>query len=281
VEVRVSPAAESLTLDEVAARLGVHYMTVYRYVRLGRLRASQHNGRWLVAAHEVDRIAAGRQPRPAIRQARDHGDQADRLFLRMLAGDGPGSWAVAEQALTVSAPDEVYVDVLAPALRRVGEGWANGELTVADEHRASAVAMRMLGRLSTTFARRGRRRPGTVLIAGASEDPHLMPAAMVADVLRGAGWTVVDLGPDVPRASLLEVAATTPDLVAVGLSVSVDRYLGTVAGTVQALRAAHPDTVLIAGGPAVKDEAVAVRLGVDGWAPDAKAAASLLATMRP
>jgi methanogenic corrinoid protein MtbC1 len=175
----------------------------------------------------------------------------------------------------------VYVDLLGPALRAIGEGWGRGDLSVADEHRASAVAVRVLGRLSAGAARRGRRRPGTVLIAGASQDPHLLPGAMVADVLRGEGWPVIDLGADVPTESLLEAAAATPDLVAVGISISVDRHLARAGDTVREFRGAHPGVAVIAGGPAVRDDAVARRLAVDGWAPDARTAAELVADLQP
>ena len=41
-------AGRPLTLQEVADLLGVHYMTVYRYVRLGLLEASKVAGTWQV-----------------------------------------------------------------------------------------------------------------------------------------------------------------------------------------------------------------------------------------
>jgi excisionase family DNA binding protein len=269
-----------LTLDEAATRLGVHYMTVYRYVRLGRLSGRQQGGRWLVPTAEVQELATASNRRPPRSRGPGRGARVERLTGRLLAGDGPGSWAVVEQGLVAGSPGDVYVSLLAPALRRIGEGWERGELSVADEHRASAVAMRTLGRLSGSFTRRGRRRPGTVLMAGAGGDPHLMPGAMVADVLRGDGWSVLDLGPNVPQMSLLEAAAAASDLVAVALSISVDQCLPWAGEAVEAIRQTRPDVAVLAGGPAVIDAAVAGSLGVDGWAPDARQAAALVAQLR-
>ena len=50
---------EDLTLDEVASALGVHYMTVYKYVRTGRLPARRLAGRWRVSALDVAAWRAG------------------------------------------------------------------------------------------------------------------------------------------------------------------------------------------------------------------------------
>ena len=45
-----------LTLQEAADELGVHYMTVYRYVRLGLMEASKSGGVWQVQRSAVDRF---------------------------------------------------------------------------------------------------------------------------------------------------------------------------------------------------------------------------------
>ena len=45
-----------LTLQEVADELGVHYMTAYRYVRLGVMDASKSGGVWQVPRSAVDRF---------------------------------------------------------------------------------------------------------------------------------------------------------------------------------------------------------------------------------
>ncbi len=49
---------EGLTLHEAAAELGVHYMTAYRYVRLGQLDAVKRSGTWRVSRAELDRFRA-------------------------------------------------------------------------------------------------------------------------------------------------------------------------------------------------------------------------------
>ena len=71
----------------------------------------------------------------------------------MVAGDEAGAWAVLEAALASGvAPADAHMDLLVPALDSIGEQWARGVLTVADEHRASVVAQRLIGRLGPQFA---------------------------------------------------------------------------------------------------------------------------------
>ena len=141
-------------LREAAERLGVHYMTVYRYVRIGQLPAHRNGATWLVAVEDLDRL---REPNPKpsrSRNSRQH--RPTWLVDRLVAGDEPGAWLIVEDALASgTSVQEVYVDILVPALRAIGEQWEEGRLTIAAEHQASAVAGRLVGRLGPKFARRG------------------------------------------------------------------------------------------------------------------------------
>ena len=97
----------------------------------------------------------------------------------MLAGDGAGSWQVVEAAMASGVePADVYVDILAPALHRVGAAWQRGEVGVEQEHLASGVAASIIGRLGPRFRRRGRHR-GTVLVAMPVGERHGLGVAMV------------------------------------------------------------------------------------------------------
>lgn len=270
-----TPTSEPLTLDEVAERLGVHYMTAYRYVRLGLLEARHEGGRWWVEAAAVDGFAA--QPeRPSPARTRWRTWQ-QRLYGRLVAGDVGGAWAVVEATLQAGrAPVDLYVHLLGPVLRRIGDEWAAGALAVEAEHRASAVALRLVGRIGPRGARPGRRRRATVLLGGAPGDPHQLPGLMVADALRWEGFGVVDLGANVPVQSFVDVATTLPDLAAVGVSVSVDQYVPAVADVLVSVHRVAPNARLLAGGPALADEDSARSIGAEGWAGEAGALRDLV-----
>ena len=53
-------ADREITLQEVAERLNVHYMTAYRYVRTGRLAARREGGHYQVSAAEVEKLRAAK-----------------------------------------------------------------------------------------------------------------------------------------------------------------------------------------------------------------------------
>ena len=119
--------------------------------------------------------------------------------------------------MAASTPRGVVTTLLAPALRSIGARWADGDVSVADEHRATAVAQRIIGRLGLQFGRPGRSR-GTVIVAAPAGDLHTLPVAMVADLLRWRGFDVVELGANTPVDALAEVAGKADRLVAVGIA---------------------------------------------------------------
>jgi excisionase family DNA binding protein len=267
---------DELSLHDVAEHLGVHYMTAYRYVRTGQLPARRDGGGWRVRRGDLEAFA-----RPDTRPRGTRGkpqwkQHVDRLRDRLVTGDEAGAWQVVERALVGGAePAELYVRILAPALRDVGDRWAQGRFTVEDEHRATTVATRVIGRMGPRFARPGRHR-GTVVVGAVPGDSHALPVAMLADVLRGERYEVVDLGGSTPLESFVSAASRADDLVAIGLSTSTAEGLAEAPSVVKALRAELPGVPVLLGGPAVGDEASARRAGADAWAPDAiKAVAAL------
>jgi methanogenic corrinoid protein MtbC1 len=111
----------------------------------------------------------------------------------MIAGDEAGAWAIVEAALASGAEAaDVYLDVLLPALESVGDGWAAGRISVADEHRATVVAQRLIGRLGPRFARRGRKRG--VVVLGAPRRVVGSRRAQAAAVERAARGDVKEKG---------------------------------------------------------------------------------------
>lgn len=258
-------ATDLLTLREAAEELGVHYMTAYRYVRLGVLPAHKEGSTWRVARRDVRRIARRSTPRS---RARRGADWKGRLLSRLLAGDDAGAWQVVETAMAAgTTPHNVYLKILVPAMHAVGHGWETGDVSVAEEHRATAVATRLIGRLGPQFARRGRTR-GSVVIATPPGELHGLATAIIADLLRAAGFEVVDLGANVPPDSLADLVAGTPRLVAVAISVSGPEGLAGVEPLIDAVRQIRGDVPVLIGGRAIRDAEHATALGADGYAAD-------------
>jgi excisionase family DNA binding protein len=268
--------APPLTLQEVADLLGVHYMTVYRYVRLGLLEAHKVAGTWQVTPAALEELRRRSVASAASPRGRRRAPWSERLEHRLVAGDARGSWSVIEAALAAGTElDEVYLDIVAPALRTIGQRWADGTLDVGIEHRASVITGRLLGRLGPRFLRRGRSR-GVVVLGAPAGERHALPLALLSDVVRGAGWDVSDLGADVPTRSFVRTAATTERLRAVGVSMSTPESLVAGEEVIAALRSTVSRVPILAGGHAVVDEPHARALGADAWAPNGRAVVALL-----
>jgi excisionase family DNA binding protein len=264
-----------LTLQEAAELLGVHYMTAYRYVRLGVLPASKVGGTWQVTAADLAAFRDNGGP-VAAGGSRRRAPWATRLEARLVAGDTRGAWGVVEAALAAGADlDEIYLEVISPAMRDIGARWADGELDISVEHRATGIAFRLLGRLGPRFARRGRTR-GTIVVGAPTGERHSLPVAMLADLLRGEGWEVSDLGADMPIASFVGSVLSTPGLVAVGVSVTSEECLAAAMELIAALQRAVPNVPVVVGGLAVRDDEHARSLGATAWASSAASLASLL-----
>lgn len=265
-----------LTLQQAADELGVHYMTAYRYVRLGQLEAYKVGGGWRVTTESLAACRDGRSDEPARLRSAPWGD---RLESRLIAGDAAGAWGVLEAAMAAGTEvDAVYLEVLAPALRSIGDRWETGELDVAIEHRASGIASRLVGRLGSRCVRRGRSR-GTVLLGCPAGERHGLVVAIVGDMLRLERFAVSDLGADTPASSFVLAASTIDDLVAVGLSVTHQDNFVSCAEACAALRESGLSVPIVLGGQSVRDAEHAASLGADGCAPDAAGMVEFLTTL--
>ncbi|HEV1996636.1 MAG TPA: B12-binding domain-containing protein [Candidatus Dormibacteraeota bacterium] len=256
-----------LTLQEAADHLGVHYMTVYRYVRTGRIAAELRGSRWVVPAGDLSNLRPSRAT-PGRRAAGDTAvsrETVDRLVARLTAGDEAGAWDIVQELLARGAtPGAVYLGAFCPALVAIGAAWANDEMTVADEHQASVVVQRLIGRLGPLFRTRGPR-VGTVVIGAPAGEMHALPTALVADILRAQRFRVLDLGADVPADAFTKCAFEVDALTAVVVSVTQRRHARRARNLIAALRAGGVTAPIVIGGAGVSERDVGA-LGADHMA---------------
>lgn len=166
--------------------------------------------------------------------------------------------AVLERAAVTLGVPTFIDEVVAPALVRIGHGWAQGSVSVAQEHMATAVFRRVLGWLFRVYEVKG---PAPCLVvATPPRQQHEMGALMVAASAAAEGWSVTYLGPNLPVAELLSAARQT-DADAVAVSVVYREEAGDLAVVLREIRAGLPDRVpLLVGGaalPAIRGDAEA------------------------
>jgi len=188
---------ETITLQQAADRLGVHYQTAYKWVRDGTLSARQVGRSYRLTTADVDRWADERStPKAPPARRPDLEAGADRLFELLVSGDQTRALTMVETlAAQGTAATTIAGELLAPAMRRIGMGWESSRISVPVEHRATAIAERILGEVMPNP--RGRRR-GTAVVAAPSGERHGLASLMATVALRDDNWRVEHLGADVP-----------------------------------------------------------------------------------
>ena len=123
--------------------------------------------------------------------------------IALLTGDEVAAEVTIREALDARLTKaEIDDQIIAPALWYVGELWQRGEITVADEHLATEISLRVLALHREAHRLTAHRRRATVMLAAPSGERHIVALEMVADLLRDAGYRVLMLGADVPSAAL-------------------------------------------------------------------------------
>lgn len=239
-------APVDVDLTTAARQLGVHYQTAYQWVRDGSLPATRVRGRYRIGVRALEDLARRRdEPEPVPGPGQPRWERAAaRVEQHLLGGDESG---VRAQVLELRdggiAVTELIDRLLVPALRSIGAGWVAGDVSIATEHRATAMVDRLIGELS--LSPRGRRR-GRAVVAALSGDHHGLPTAMAAAALRDDRWHVEHLGADVPADEVVRFAAgAAADLVV--LSVTNPALAGEAATTCRRLEEGGVPTIV--GGP--------------------------------
>ena len=181
-----------------------------------------------------------------------------RLAMRAVS-DGTGGalrGVVSRYALRGSALEFVE-EFLCPLLRRIGDGWIQGGLGVAEEHLASQVLRDVLGEV-TWAARPDPPAPG-LLCTTPPDQRHEFGALIAAYVACHAEWRAVYAGPDLP---LAEVARLASGHEAVALSILQPPSQEGVRGDLEELRqAVSPQNPIYVGG---RPEVLAAARAVEG-----------------
>jgi len=204
-------------------------------------------------------------------------DHRSGFLDALLARDSARARRVVEQALEDGIPiPDIYLGMLAPAMQEVGHRWAMGELNVAEEHYATAVAQSILDGLG----RRLRRPPKDgrlAIVSGTPEELHALGTRVVADFLETDGWEVLLLGTGAPAGDIAAlVESEQPDLVA--LSTATAGVIEGVVDVLQALRAISPRPCIVAGGRFWTEETTpaAIEFGADLVIQDPRELVALL-----
>jgi len=213
---------------------------------------------------------------PQVPCATDAWAEAAELETALLAGKQQDAFTIINRCIDAGRNlIDIETHVIQPALYSIGEKWQINQVSVAQEHMASAIAQSLMSASLLRYrlpASNGKR----VLLACVAANAHAIGLRMVTDAFQLAGWEVQYLGADVPTPALIkQVIDWKPNLVA--LSVSFPHQLKTVRDVISRLNQALGDRrpAVIIGGLAInRFNQLAEAVGADGWSPDALSAVS-------
>jgi methanogenic corrinoid protein MtbC1 len=178
-----------------------------------------------------------------------------RDFIRaLLAGEADAAERVVRAAMASGlTATQIDIELIAPALFLVGDKWVSGEISVAEEHLASEIVLRVLAlqrEVERATQSRGRSR---VLLLAPEGERHVIGLQMAADLLYGAGYDTRMLGADVPLTDIRPAAER--------YAVDVVCFTATMADTAERvdaaidhLRSARLDVGVVVGGAAATFE---------------------------
>lgn len=195
----------------------------------------------------------------------------DQYLQQQLRGDRRAALQFIEAALRDGASvDDVRCRIVQDAQREIGRLWQEDQITIAQEHMATAISQLALAHLFQHSEFRGRL-DRKVLVACVPGEHHEFPARLLADTLEVHGYDVRFLGADVPLDSLTHsIVAEDPDVVA--LSMTMLFHLPALREAVAAVRDINNPRMLIAiGGSLFKSTPeLAADIGADLVATDAE-----------
>ena len=181
-----------------------------------------------------------------------YADLIRRLYGSLARGDSSTADLIVREALANGlSASRIDNSIIGPAMERIGDAWGEGELGVAEEHRATEIAFRLLATLRSYERIPELKRHEDVVLATAVEgEQHVMGLRMAADVLDAAGFSVYYLGPDLPLDAL---GAAVRDFQprAVALTATMPSAATVLQEAVGMIRAVDPGVTIVAGGAAV------------------------------
>ena len=202
-----------------------------------------------------------------------------KLYDAVLNGDAKTAVAVTWEAIAENIdPLQLIAGTMVPAMNEVGKRYEEEEYFVPEllSGRAMKGSLQLLRPL---LAERGAKPRGTVAIGTVKGELHDIGKNLVASLLEGGGFEVIDLGADVPPEKFIEAVREKGGQI-VCLSALLTVTMPSMKTTIEALKQAgvrEQVKVLIGGAPVTQQ--YADDIGADGYGESASNAAAMARRM--
>lgn len=239
----------------------------------------------LIEGEIIPRMMASHPAEPDDHRARPDAaitdDDVDAFAPLALTLEADALLGLAERILHRGVSvDTLLVDLLAPTARRLGEYWEDDRCDFVDVTmglwRLQELVHHLMGNAPCACRTGGRR----ALFAAMPGDQHSFGTVVIDEIFRRAGWDTLRIGDADPMELIGRVAGEWFDLV--GLTVSCGRHVPGLRSLITAMRnvSRNPRACVMVGGRIFVDNPeLAVNVGADGTARDARAAAAIAARL--
>lgn len=222
-------------------------------------------------ANAVARILSDDDVQTFVRAVRSADDQRAVQFVRRVIAEG-------------ASIEAVYLDLLAPSARRLGEMWDEDECDFVEVTVALGRMQRLLRDLSQVFlADAGQAEPvGSVLLTCVPGEQHTLGIIMVGEFLLRDGWRVLVGAPWTDGDLLAMVGTEWYDVI--GFSVGCEARLSSLRRDIRRLRSAsrNPNVQIMVGGPVfAEDPSLAEQVGAHAIAASAREAPHVARALLP
>jgi 5-methyltetrahydrofolate--homocysteine methyltransferase len=200
----------------------------------------------------------------------------DELREAVVEGQAKAAVAKVAQGLAEGVPAGTLLqEGLIAALTHVGELYEQGEIYVPEMLVAAHAMTEALALLKPELLTEGVQSAGTVAIGTVKGDLHDIGKNLVAMMLEGAGFQVVDLGVDVPAERFVQAILDGASVV--GMSALITTTMVNMQENIAAITEAglrDKAHIVVGGAPLTAEYADAI--GADGYAPDASSAVRMV-----
>jgi MerR family transcriptional regulator, light-induced transcriptional regulator len=178
----------------------------------------------LAAAQAARLVLSGGEPAPPTTSpaATTLEDAAGNLTASLDRLDEQAANSALDRLLAAYTVETVLQEIILPYLHRLGERWAAGEVSVAQEHFASNL---LRGRLLGLAQGWGQGRGPAAVLACVPGEHHELGLLAFGVALRRRGWRITHLGTDSPIGAVADISRTVQPAAVVLLSINPDNFL--------------------------------------------------------
>jgi methanogenic corrinoid protein MtbC1 len=186
-----------------------------------------------------------------------------------------GADELAKQALEQGVkPGEILENALIPAMALVGDKFTRKVIYVPQMLMAAKAMSNAMKHLKPFFLSGETKRKGKFIVGTVSGDLHDIGKNLVAMMIEGGGWEVIDLGVDVNTDKFIKAIDDNPGAV-IGLSALLTTTMENMRNTVTTIKEKYTGSkILIGGAPVTMD--YCVKIGADFYSPDPQGAVNYL-----